>query len=69
VRLEQSWLKWKHFNHAFCGKNKTIEPFHCFKIKVKGSRVKSLAKTLNIMPRSIGGAFLKVQAAVESFML
>jgi len=26
--LEQSWLKWKHFNHAFCGKNKTIEPFH-----------------------------------------
>jgi len=26
--LEQSWLTWKHFNHAFCGKNKTIEPFH-----------------------------------------
>jgi len=28
LALEQSWLKWHHFNHAFCGKNKTIEPFH-----------------------------------------
>jgi len=26
--LEQSWLKWHHFNHAFCGKNKDIEHFH-----------------------------------------
>jgi len=25
--LEQSWLKWHHFNHAFCGKNKNREHF------------------------------------------
>jgi len=36
--LEQSWLKWHHFKHAFCGKNKNIEHFHEFKIKVKCSK-------------------------------
>jgi len=53
VPLEQSWLKWHHFNHAFCGKNLT------------GKGVKGGAPFTPFPVEAILKAFLRYTYAVD----